>query len=121
VLTGKQALKSDKELAVETLRLICEDIDAPKQARASAARTLLELSGDIGKLQSETKTKQNKSLSELTKSELDAEIARLAKPAPLDSPSAIKLRKSNARAKMLASKRKAAKRQARVQRQKYDI
>ncbi len=77
--------ESDKDLAVKTLREICLDRDAPKQAKATAARTLLELSGDIGKLQSEKNVIKNKTLSELTKAELDAEIAKVSRPAPLDN------------------------------------
>jgi len=70
--------ESDRDLAVKTLREICLDSDAPKQAKATAARTLLELSGDIGKLQSEKNIVKNKSLSELTKAELDMEIAKVS-------------------------------------------
>ena len=77
--------ENDRDLAVKTLREICSDSDAPKQAKATAARTLLELSGDIGKLQSEKNISKNKTLSELTKAELDAEIARVSRPAPLDN------------------------------------
>src|SRR4029077_8554491 len=71
--------ESDRDLAVKTLREICSDFDAPKQAKATAARTLLELSGDIGKLQSE-KPRDTRALHELTREELDAEIARASKP-----------------------------------------
>ena len=78
-------MDSDRELAAKTLREICSDSNAPKQAKATAARTLLELSGDIGKLQSEKNIVKNKALSELTKSELDAEIAKVSRPAPSDS------------------------------------
>src|SRR4029077_3373901 len=70
--------ESDRDLAVKTLREICSDFDSPAQAKATAARTLLELSGDIGKLQSE-KPRDTRALHELTREELDAEIARASK------------------------------------------
>ena len=67
---------SIKNLAVATLKAICGDKDAPKHAKATAARTLLEMLGEIGKLQVE-KPKENKSLHEMTRAELDAELRRL--------------------------------------------
>src|SRR5580765_1478342 len=70
--------ESDRDLAVKTLREICSDFDAPKQAKATAARTLLELVGEIGKLQSE-KPRDTRALYELTREELDAEIARASR------------------------------------------
>ena len=70
--------ESDRDLAVKTLREICSDLEAPKQAKATAARTLLELVGEIGKLQSE-KPRDTRALHELTREELDAEIARASK------------------------------------------
>src|SRR4029077_15966532 len=73
--------ESDRDLAVKTLREICSDFDAPKQAKATAARTLLELVGEIGKLQSE-KPRDSRALHELTREELDAEIARASKVRP---------------------------------------
>jgi hypothetical protein len=88
-----------KDLAIKTLREICEDIDAPKHAKASAARTLLELNGDIGKLQSEKNLKTIKALSEMTKAELDAEINRVSRPAPLDSPKTKRIRAQAAKRK----------------------
>jgi hypothetical protein len=113
--------KKDRDLAVETLRQICLDLDAPKQARASAARTLLELSGDIGKLQNENKINQTKPLSELTKQELDQELAKYARPAPLDSPSSKSVRRLNDRAKQTKLKALRTKREARQARKQYDI
>jgi len=70
--------ESDRDLAVKTLREICSDFDAPKQAKATAARTLLELVGEIGKLQSE-KPRDTRALHELTREELDAEITRASR------------------------------------------
>jgi hypothetical protein len=66
-----------RNLALSTLREICEDEKAPKNAKAIAARTLLETIGDIGKLQSQ-KPKENKMLHEMNRDELDAELMRLA-------------------------------------------
>src|SRR4029077_18807911 len=90
--------ESDRDLAVKTLREICSDFDAPKQAKATAARTLLELVGEIGKLQSE-KPRDTRGLHELTRAELDAEIARASK-ASSKSPS-----KPNGAGALASSKR----------------
>ena len=68
----------DKILAVKTLRSICENVSSPAQAKATAARTLLELSGDIGRLQTSA-PRESKALHELTRDELDAEIKRASK------------------------------------------
>jgi hypothetical protein len=78
----------DRDLAVKTLREICEDFNAPKQAKATAARTLLELSGDIGKLQTQA-PRETRALHELTRVELDAEIARIAVQAPALAPDGV--------------------------------
>ena len=69
----------DRTLAIKTLRAICDNENAPMQAKATAARTLLEMLGDIGRLQQEKRDKENKSLHALSKGELDAEIARFKK------------------------------------------
>ena len=68
----------DEIRATATLALlrVAQDRMAPPAAIAAAARTLLESLGDIGRLQ-EVSRKSEKNLSELTKQELDAEIARL--------------------------------------------
>ena len=72
-------IESDRELALKTLREICEKDTAPAQAKAGAARTILEMLGDIGRLQEQKKDNENKLLSEMSKSELDAEIAKIAR------------------------------------------
>ena len=72
-------IESDRELALKTLREICEKSDAPAQAKAGAARTILEMLGDIGRLQEQKKDSENKLLSEMSKSELDQEIAKIAR------------------------------------------
>ena len=73
------SIENDRELALKTLREICEKSDAPAQAKSSAARTILEMLGDIGRLQEQKKDSENKLLSEMTKYELDAEIAKIAR------------------------------------------
>lgn len=114
-------IESDKELAVKTLREICENKDASQQAKATAARTLLELSGEIGKLQTENKTKDNKALSELTKAELDREIQKLSRPAALDTRSAKRLRTAMSKRKLASSKRKLERKNGRDASPKYDF
>jgi hypothetical protein len=64
-----------RELAVKTLRSIFLDIEAPSQAKATASRTLLELAGDIGKLQT-VAPRESRALHELSREELDEEIKR---------------------------------------------
>ena len=61
--------------AVKTLKEVMEDTEAPASARIAAARTSLELAGDIGKhLQSQRNFEQN--LAEMTPEELSAIIDR---------------------------------------------
>ena len=52
-----------------------EDMDAPASARIAAARTSLELAGDIGK-HSVANRNQDRSLAEMTPEELSAIIDR---------------------------------------------
>src|SRR6516165_410075 len=70
-------VNEEKHLALSTLCKICEDDSAPATARASAARTLLEVCGEIGRLQTE-KPNENKGLHEMSRAELDAELRRLS-------------------------------------------
>ena len=70
-------VNEEKHLAISTLCKICEDDSAPATARASAARTLLEVCGEIGRLQTE-KPNENKGLHEMSRAELDAELRRLS-------------------------------------------
>ena len=58
-------------MAVGTLREILVDSGAPASARVSAARTVLELAGDLGKRDEQGSVKQ---LSELTPDELSGMI-----------------------------------------------
>ena len=61
--------------AVKTLKEVMEDMDAPASARIAAARTSLELAGDIGK-HSVANRNQDRSLTEMTPEELSAIIDR---------------------------------------------
>ena len=70
--------KEIRELAVETLCCICENVDAPDAAKGQSARTLLEVLGDIGK-NSAGDALSDKSLTDMTAAELDREIARLSR------------------------------------------
>jgi hypothetical protein len=85
-----------KNIAISTLCAVCEDHTSPKNAQAMAARTLLELIGEIGKLQSE-KPNENKALYEMSRAELDAELRRFARPRRPRRPNAVqnKIRSSN--------------------------
>jgi hypothetical protein len=67
----------EKRIALSTLRAICSDDKSPATARASAARTLLEVCGEIGRLQTE-RPNDNKGLHEMSRAELDAELKRLS-------------------------------------------
>ena len=55
-------------VAGETIRSVMLDIDAPASARVSAARTALELAGDLGK--NAEAGNESKSLAEMTPDEL---------------------------------------------------
>ena len=61
--------------AVQTLKEVMEDADAPASARIAAARTSLELAGDIGK-HSQSQRNYEQNLAEMTPEELSAIIDR---------------------------------------------
>ena len=61
--------------AVQTLKQIMEDTETPASARISAARTSLELAGDIGK-HSQSQRNYEQNLAEMTPEELSAIIDR---------------------------------------------
>ena len=61
--------------AVNTLKEVMEDKDAPASARIAAARTSLELAGDIGK-HSQSQRNYEQNLAEMTPAELSAIIDR---------------------------------------------
>lgn len=66
-----------REIAILALVDVSQNAKATPAARAAAARTILESLGDIGRLQ-ELATRAEKSLTELSNEEMDAEIARLS-------------------------------------------
>jgi hypothetical protein len=65
-----------KDIAIATLKAVANDGSAPAAARAAAARTLLEMLGEIGRLQVPQSGSET-ALVEMTASEIDAEISRL--------------------------------------------
>ena len=72
-------------IAVQTLKEVMQDTEAPSSARVAAARSCLELAGDLGK-HSQANAKSDKSLSDMSVDELasiidklDGEKVRLAK------------------------------------------
>ena len=72
-------------VAVQTLKEVMQDTEAPSSARVAAARSCLELAGDLGK-HSQANAKSDKSLSDMSVDELasiidklDSEKIRLAK------------------------------------------
>jgi hypothetical protein len=72
---------SNKELVIQTLRAVCLDNTAPAAARAAAARTLGEIETMLGRNSEGSTETETKSLSDLSISELDAEIKRLSRRA----------------------------------------
>jgi len=68
-----------KVLAIATLASVCDDPEAPAAAKSGAARTILELLGEIGRNSQGSSDTSTKSLSDMSSAELDAEIARLSK------------------------------------------
>jgi hypothetical protein len=68
-----------KAIAIETLLGVAGDCDAPAAARAAAARTLLEMLGEVGRLQEKSVAGTGgKPIIEMTATELDLELERLA-------------------------------------------
>ena len=63
-------------LAVQTLKDIMRDTEASSSSRVSAARTCLELAGDIGK-HSQANSKSDKSLADMSVEELSSIIDKL--------------------------------------------
>jgi ABC-type uncharacterized transport system involved in gliding motility auxiliary subunit len=70
--------KSLKEVAIDALRSVCVDSEAPPAARAQSARTLLEFLNELGRNSSGNSNTDEKDLSSLSASELDKEIRRLS-------------------------------------------
>jgi hypothetical protein len=71
--------KSDtvRDIAQQALVEIASDPDAPSAARASAARTLLEMEGAIGRNQTPPSVTEDRPLSSLSRADLEAELSRL--------------------------------------------
>lgn len=67
-----------KALSLAALQAVAGDATAPAAARAAAARTLLEYLGEIGRLQEARRDARDAPLGEMSASDLDREIARLA-------------------------------------------
>ena len=65
-----------RQIAIDALTAVAKSPKSPAAARAAAARTLLESLGDIGRLQELAKASE-KPLTEMTATEIDAEIDRL--------------------------------------------
>ena len=63
-------------IAVSTLKEVMQDTEAPSSARVAAARSCLELAGDLGK-HSQANAKADKSLSDMSVEELAAIIDKL--------------------------------------------
>ena len=63
-------------VAVQTLKDVMRDTEAPASARVSAARSCLELAGDIGK-HSQANSKSDKSLADMSVEELASIIDKL--------------------------------------------
>ena len=63
-------------VAVSTLKEVMQDTEAPASARVAAARSCLELAGDLGK-HSLANAKSDKSLSDMSVEELSAIIDKL--------------------------------------------
>lgn len=70
----------DERLALDTLRTVCLDPNAPAAARAGAARTILEAKQVIGRHATLDNGADNKPLSTLSRADLEAELARLSQP-----------------------------------------
>ena len=63
-------------LAVQTLKDVMRDTEAPSSARVAAARSCLELAGDLGK-HSQANSKSDKSLADMSVDELASIIDKL--------------------------------------------
>ena len=63
-------------VAVRTLKEVMQDTEAPSSARVAAARSCLELAGDLGK-HSQANARNDKSLSDMSVEELSSIITKL--------------------------------------------
>jgi hypothetical protein len=71
-----------KAEAIDALRRVAADGDAPAAARAAAARTMLEAIGAIGRLQDLSKLDERRNAAEMTPDQIAMEINRLAERMP---------------------------------------
>jgi hypothetical protein len=71
-----------KAEAIDALRRVARDGDAPAAARAAAARTMLEAIGAIGRLQDLSKLDERRNAAEMTPDQIAMEINRLAERMP---------------------------------------
>lgn len=64
-----------RRVAMHALLQVAADAEAPANARQSAARTILEVVGDIGRGSVSLRDRELRDLTELTPEELAAELA----------------------------------------------
>lgn len=69
--------KDLKTLAIQTLTTICRSKTSSSTAKSQAARTILELEGLIGRLQSDKNLNVSKGLHEMSDAQLSQELERL--------------------------------------------
>jgi hypothetical protein len=99
-LSGLKSLSGDEDtrLALDTLRTVSEDSEAPAAARAQAARTMLEIKGLIGR-HAAAPADTTASLSTMSRADLEAELARLRPdPAASATVAPVKAKRSKGRA-----------------------
>ena len=68
-----------REIALDALKEVAEDKNAPAAARAQASRTILEMLGELGRGADARGDVAERDLSTLSAAEIDAEIARMQK------------------------------------------
>ena len=71
------SVQSVRKIATSALLQVAADPEAPASARSQAARSLLELIGDLGAKASPLKDREAADLTQLTPDELAAELAAL--------------------------------------------
>lgn len=82
-----------KAEAIDALREVARNGDAPAAARAAAARTMLEAIGAIGRLQDLSKLDERRNAAEMTPDQIAAEINRLAERMPKPKMTKLKMPK----------------------------
>lgn len=71
-----------KAIAMQALLDVAQDSAAPAAARAAASRTMLEAIGAIGRNQDLAKLDEQRSLAEMSPTEINDEITRLVGKLP---------------------------------------